>query len=96
MFKMDVEHRITLNLFKMDVGYRLKGVAVSPPPRHPILIQGRVRARAMRAWVAVVLVGGCGRTEPMAVVWQWRSMVVVVVVSLPPPPSTTMMMQWWR
>ena len=49
------------------------------PLCRPILVQGRVRARAMRARVAVVIIGGGSGTEPTAVVQQWQSMVVVAM-----------------
>jgi hypothetical protein len=48
----------------------------APSTHRPILIQGRVRARAMRARVVLVVVGGSGKDA-------------IVATTIPLPPSTT-------
>jgi hypothetical protein len=40
---------------------QMRRIMVRPSPRHPIHIQGRARARAMRARMAVIVVGGSGK-----------------------------------
>jgi hypothetical protein len=44
----------------------MRCIMACPPPSRPILVQGRARARAMRARMAVVVVGGGGKDAIIA------------------------------